>query len=75
MLINLIGSELLAAFFLPLDFLGSISRGKIYERYPVLCPISGFAHSFFGKQLFIVFLSNNKKSFSKYFMKNIQMVC
>ena len=53
MLINLIGSEILIAFALPLDFLGSITQGKLYEGYPFLCPVGGFVHTFLGNKPFL----------------------
>ena len=53
MLINLIGSEILIAFALPLDFLGSITQGKLYDGYPFLCPVGGFVHTFLGNKLFL----------------------
>ena len=52
LLINLIASELAIALTLSLDFWGSVTRGENFENYPFLCPISGFAHTFFGKQKF-----------------------
>ena len=53
MLINLIGSEILIAFALPLDFLGSITQGKLYDGYPFLCPVGGFVHTFLGNKSFL----------------------
>ena len=49
LLINLIASELAIALTLSLDFWGSVTRGENLKNYPILCPISGFAHTFFGK--------------------------
>ena len=49
MFMNLIASELAIAVLLLLDFLGSFTRGKIYERNSTICTMSGFAHSFFCK--------------------------
>ena len=53
MLINLIGSEILIAFALPLDFLGSITQGKLYDGYPFLCPVGGFVHTFLGNKPYL----------------------
>ena len=50
MFMNLIASELAIAVLLLLDFLGSYTRGKIYERNSTICTMSGFTHSFFCKQ-------------------------
>ena len=50
MFMNLIASELAIALLLLLDFLGSFTRGKIYERNSTICTMSGFTHSFFCKQ-------------------------
>ena len=48
LLINLIASELAISLTLSLDFWGSVTRGENLKNYPILCPISGFAHTFFG---------------------------
>ena len=56
MFMNLIASELAIAVLLLLDFLGSFTRGKIYERNSTICTMSGFTHSFFCKQLFDIFI-------------------
>ena len=50
MFMNLIASELAIAVLLLLDFLGSFTRGKVYERNSIICTLSGFTHSFFCKQ-------------------------